>query len=117
MVGLPGGGCWASSTEVGCADTGWLVPETPIEATRGARMWVEVGAPYALTGWSVVAQAADAPIDSGKALELGNRQPGPAVPPTPIVLASLPAGDWVVSASVWFLRGGDVSFYWRVRLR
>lgn len=117
VVGLPGGGCWASSTEVGCADTGWLVPETPIEAERGARLWVEVGAPFALTGWDVVAEAADVPFDGEPALRLANRQLGPAVPPTPIILASLPSGDWVVAASVWFKRGGDVSFYWRVVVR
>lgn len=117
VAGLAGGGCWSSSEGTGCADTGWLVPETPIEAELGAQLRVEVGAPLALIGWDVVAQAADAPFDGEPAFRLANRQPGAGAPPNPIVLASLPPGDWVVSASVWFLRGGDVSSYWRVVVR
>lgn len=117
VAGLAGGGCWSSSEGTGCADTGWLVPETAIETERGARLRVEVGAPFALTGWDVVAQAADAPFDGEPSFRLANRQPGAGVPPTPIILASLPPGDWVVSASVWFLRGGDVSSYWRLLVR
>ena len=80
-------------------------------------MQVEPGAPYALTGWDVVANAAGAPFNGQPTLRLANRQPGPGVPPAPIALEALPAGDCVVAASVWFERGGDVSFYRRVLVR
>lgn len=116
-VGEAGSSCWSSSAGTGCADVPWLVPETPIEVESGALLRVEVGAPYPLAGWDVVAEAADVPADGEPALRLANRQPGAAVPPSPIVLEALPAGDWVVAASVWFERGGDVTSYWRVQVR